>query len=283
MKMYDNEPTIMAVLVVYGRKVEDAASWPTLRLWLESDRSRLRRCLIYDNSPTSLTNTASLPNGAILMHDPANGGTAGAYMTAAQHVPEAECTWLLLLDQDTILPVDYLDRAVQAAVAVPDAMVLVPRVHHGDQLVSPATITSSGSVQPVPDPRRTEGLPTAISSGALVRRSVIAEVHFPPELWLDYVDHWLFLHVAKRGGALTVIDADLSHDLSIRTPKTLSTIRLRSILTAERTFYAAFGRRARVILPIRQMIRAARYAMVMRPDLALTVLQSVISPAKGRP
>lgn len=283
MNMRGDDPTIMAVLVLYGRRVEDAASWSTLRTWLENDETGLRRCLIYDNSPMPLSDTASLPNGAFLVHDPTNGGTAGAYVVAARDAVQAGCDWLLLLDQDTVLPVDYLDCAAQAAATAPDAMVLVPRIRHGDQLVSPATITGSGSVQPVTDPRRAEGLPTAISSGAFVRRDVLAKLRFPPELWLDYIDHWLFLDVARRGGTIAVIDTDLSHDLSIRTPKALSVTRLRSILAAERTFYGAFGGRARAMLPVRRIIRAARYAMVMRPDLAFTVLRSLIGQTKARP
>lgn len=283
MNTHGNAPEIMAVLVLYGRRAEDAAPWSTLRTWLDNDKSRLRCCLIYDNSPTPLTDTAVLPNGAFFVHDPANGGTAGAYVLAARDAAPAGCDWLLLLDQDTALPVDYLDRAAQAVATAPNAMVLVPRIRHNDQLVSPATITGSGTVRPVLDPHRAEGLPTAISSGALVRRSTIADICFPPELWLDYVDHWLFLTVARRGGTIAVIDTDLSHDLSVRTPKTLSVTRLRSILTAERTFYLAFGGRARTMLPVRQLIRAARYVMVMRPALAFAVLRSIISPAKGRP
>lgn len=282
MNPHADTPSIMAVLVLYGRRVEDAASWPTLRTWIEDDEAKLRRCLIHDNSPTPLTDTTLLPDGAFLVHDPANGGTAGAYVAAARDAAQAGCDWLLLLDQDTILPVDYLDRAVQASAAVPNALILIPRIRHDNQLVSPAIITGSGSVRPVADPRGAEGVPTAISSGALVRRSVVADIRFPPELWLDYVDHWLFLDVARRGGTIAVIDTDLSHDLSIRTPRALSVTRLRSILAAERTFYAAFGGRARAMLPIRRLIRAARYMMVLRPALAITVLRSMIGPEKGR-
>lgn len=268
----------MAVLVLYNRSLDEAAPWPALRSWLGgSDAARLRHCLIYDNSPTAMVDAATLPANVSLVWNLDNGGTAGAYRTATARAPGHGCDWLLLLDQDSVLPHDYLQRAGQAALATPDAAVLVPRVRHDAQLVSPATITPAGSVRPTPEPARTPGMATAISSGAIVRCDAIAEIAFPPAIWLDYVDHWMFLDLARRAATIAVIDAELVHDLSVRTPETLSATRLRSILAAETTFYAAFGGKARAMLPFRRLLRAARYASAGRWSLAGIVARDTLN------
>ncbi len=272
---------VMAVLVLYGRRVEEAAAWPILRAWLEASGSgALRHCLIYDNSPECLTDPATLPANAALIHDPANGGTSAAYRAAAARAGAADCQWLLLLDQDTAMPADYLTRAGRVAAA--DATALVPRIRHDGMLVSPATITSSGSVVPTERPGKDGRMATAISSGAIVRRAFVEQVRFPAALWLDYVDHWLFLALAREGGRIATIDVDLAHDLSIRTPRTLSLSRVKSILAAERSFYVALGGRARTLLPARQALRAARYARLGRLDLAVEVLRAMVAPPRGR-
>ncbi|MGC6399982.1 hypothetical protein ACNI3Q_05315 [Sphingomonas sp. FW199] len=274
---------VMAVLVLYGRHVEEAAAWPVLRAWLGATSScALRYCLIYDNSPETRIDPATLPDNAALIHDPANGGTSAAYRAAAARAGAADCKWLLLLDQDTGLPPDYLASAGCTVAAAADAAVLVPRIRHDGLLVSPATITPAGSIVPTDRPGKNGGMATAISSGVIVRSAVIEKVRFPAALWLDYVDHWVFLAFAREGSSVATIDVDLAHDLSIRTPRTLSLSRVKSILAAERIFYQTLGGRARTLLPARQALRAVRYARLGRLDLAVAVLQAMIAPPRGR-
>jgi hypothetical protein len=274
---------VMAVLVLYGRRVEESAAWPVIRAWLgATGSSGLRHCLIYDNSPERQIDPATLPDNAALIHDPTNGGTTAAYRAAAARAGAANCKWLLLLDQDTGLPPDYLTRARSAAADAADAAVLVPRIRHDGLLVSPATITPAGSIVPTDRPGQNGGMATAISSGIIVRSAVLEKVRFPAALWLDYVDHWLFLALVREGSSVATIDVDLAHDLSIRTPRTLSLSRVKSILAAERIFYEALGGRARTLLPARQALRAARYARFGRFDLAVAVLQAMTAPLRER-
>lgn len=269
------EQGMLAILVLYGRDLADAAPWPLLASWLEgTDGSCLRHCLIYDNSPVP-GKVPALPANTRFVSDPSNGGTAAAYHAAARHAAEQRCEWLLLLDQDTVLPPDYLERVQDTAAATPDAVALVPQVLHGDDPVSPAIIDASGSVVPCARPSQAVGITTAISSGVVVRCASMMSMTFPPEIWLDYVDHWMFLDFNRRGKRVAFIDARLSHDLSVRTPKTLSPFRLRSILAAESAFYRALGGRGLAMLPLRRLLRSLRYLLVGRPALAGTVAKTL--------
>jgi hypothetical protein len=252
-----------------------AASWKTLpALQRTTGPFELHHCLLYDNSPASLIDVDALPAGMSLIEAPGNRGTAGAYAEATAMAEAKGCEWLLLLDQDTELPADYLRRAAEAAEAAPDAAILVPRVHHGRHLVSPARITAWGSIRPASNPLSVPGVPTAISSGILVRTAAIASIlPFPKEIWLDYVDHWMFLSFAGRDRTIGLIDVDLSHDLSIRTPSRLSSDRLRNILEAESVLYCRLDARARAWLPVRRLMRAIRYLASGHFRLAGTTLR----------
>jgi len=275
------EQGVLAVLVLYRCDPDEAASWPLLCSWLDTKGDRnLRHCLVYDNSP-SPTHKEDWPEGISFISDPNNGGTAGAYAAASDRAAQLGCKWLLLLDQDTMLPAAYLERAQEAIARAPDAAALVPLVLHGDQPISPAIIDASGSVKPCERPNQKDGIVTAISSGVLIRREIMAAIDFPKQIWLDYVDHWLFLNLNRKGAVFAYIDAKLVHDLSVRTPRSLSSFRLRSILAAEERFYREIGGKALTMMPLRRLLRAFRYLLVGRLGLATIVLKAFVSPGSA--
>jgi hypothetical protein len=251
---------VMAVLVLYRRAAHEAASWPMLCAMMgHPGKFVLKHCLIHDNSPQEVTHFYQhLPQGFELRLNPGNVGTAGAYAGGLDVAKAQKCEWLLLLDQDTLLPTDYLARA---AASLSAADVLVPRVWHGEQLLSPGVLTTTGSIRPTYNlPEYGQGRATAISSGVLARVTAIeASLPFPREMWLDYVDHWMFLSFARNGFRIAAINADLAHDLSIKEPASLAPDRLESILRAETALYRHLGIAARLILPIRRAMRGLRF------------------------
>lgn len=270
--------TVLAVLVLYGRPPEKAASWSTILALLGGDGPlRLGHCLVHDNSPERHVSAAPASDISVRW-TPDNPGTAGAYVGATEVAHAHGCDWLLLLDQDTVLPVDYLDRATRALDQQEDVAALVPRIWHGHDLVSPATIGKAGGVRPTTHPAAATGIPTAISSGMLVRHSAFVTVPpFPSAIWLDYVDHWICLSFARSGLRIGLIDADLSHDLSIRSPNTLSLERLAGILAAENTFNHAMVGGESYRLRLRRLTRAVRYAAHGQFAHARTIIQYTLA------
>ena len=275
---------VLAVLVLYERPLEAAVAWPTLLAMLgQPGALSLRHCLVFDNSPDPLAPIEALPAEASISATRVNRGTAGAYAAALERAESEDCDWMLRLDQDTSLPSDYLLRAALAREATPAAVALTPRIRDCGRLVSPAVITPTGSVQPVVDPRCAFGQPTAISSGLVVARDAVrAAQPFPEPIWLDYVDHWIFLIIAREDAGIGLINADLSHDLSVRNPGTLSVPRLESILAAESAFYEALSATARRWLPVRRLARACRYVALGQFALAGTIVRHLSSRPTSR-
>jgi hypothetical protein len=277
--MHTEPERVLVVLVLYQRAFEEAASWgylcAALQATADPDGLHVAHCLIYDNSPAAATGT-ELPQGVSYHSNPANGGTAAAYAAAVTLAETQGCTWLLLLDQDTLLPTGYINSA-NAAIeksAYPPPMVLIPRIVHQGEVVSPAKISRFGSVIPVRASKAGEGIQTAISSGLLIRADALKQ-HLPqnPVFWLDYLDHMIFLGLSRSGGRQVCMDLKIAHHLSVQDPASLSAVRLTSILVAERAFCHALGPVATAMLPVRRLRRAMRY-LTRNPALFKTLLRS---------
>lgn len=272
--------TVLAVLVVFGRKPKEAASWS----WLMKEiRERaqpgitftLQHVLIYDNSPNQGEWEADPPVKVTLISNTANGGTTAAYTKASSLAEILGCKWVLFLDQDTEIPEGYLARAAEAAAESGKPGILAPLVWHDDVLISPAELTRSGRIVPSEHSAATGRL-TAVSSGLFIRNADLAQIlPFPHELWLDYVDHWMLRRLADAGTKASTIDASLAHDLSIFRPATLSPQRLDSIMAAETFFYQELSPLARIVLFFQRMRRALFYIRT-NPPLALQILRKTM-------
>jgi hypothetical protein len=100
---------------------------------------------------------------------------------------------------------------------------------------------------------------TALASGAVIRVEAMSAVGvIPNELWLDYLDHWLFREVQCRGYRVELMHSTLRHELSIMGRAMPNPDRLRNVLRAEKWFVGTLGWRARIAHPARLLLRAAR-------------------------
>jgi hypothetical protein len=283
---------VVAVLVIYERSLDRVEGWPALNRMLQERPpcgvAELAHLLVYDNSRAPLSAVPELP-GLTYRHDPENGGTAAAYRVALAMAMAMGAPWLLLLDDDTALPLDYLRRMTPAflsAVDAPDIAALLPRVRHGEGvLISPVRVTRWGTMQPlaVDSEVRAGEHVSAIASGAILRVSALSAVMpLPADLWLDYVDHWIFAAMHRKGLKAIVADEVLQHDLSIRSPATMSPARLASVLRGEANFHRVLGVGARLAYPFRLARRLAGLGLT-NPRLAVSGLRSLFASRAARP
>lgn len=279
--------SVLAVMVAYRRAPQEAASWSWLMDRLAEGRDvagadglRLAHVLVYDNTPGDMSSGgvpatdagAVLPEGVSRIADPSNGGTAAADEAASALAGLLECEWVLLLDQDTTMPEDYLRKAGEAAARPDRPGILAPMVRHGGILISPAEMKVTGRVVPRADADQTGHL-TAIASGLLLRQADLAQaLPLPKALWLDFVDHWILLRMRRNGVKSAVIDTVLAHDLSIFKPAEMSAERMTGILDAESWFHRHLSCRAWAALPLLRLIRVTFYGRFNRP-LAWLILR----------
>lgn len=285
---------LLSVIVVFERDLDSVLAWSFIRQRLiaatdhggatESCGFLLDHVLIYDNSLNARAKPSVHLPGCVYFHDASNGGTVAAYARACTLAIEAGIDWLLLLDQDTRLPCNFLELASAALVNSPrQPCSLVPWVLHGACVVSPARVSTFGTIAPLPyevPPPAANDL-TAISSGSLLHVPALASLMpLPSGLWLDYVDHWIFLQLRTRLLPVVVFDASLQHNLSVFSLETLNLARLNSILNGEAAFLSMLGIRARLVYPFRLAARVMRYAWI-RPELAMHTLAWIIHRIRG--
>jgi hypothetical protein len=284
---------VLAVVVVYERKLDQVPAWLWLQLALTAKAAAapadlcLARVLIYDNSPRSRACPGMTADPRIgYWHNADNGGTAAAYLHAAQMAQQHGIEWLLLVDHDTSLPADLLRSAASALAQhrgePPGA--LLPWVTHGDAIVSPSSLSIWGTMRPLrkgASPNHNERL-TGIASGSLVRtRAASALLPAPSPLWLDYVDHWLFSQLHNRGWPVIGFASQVEHDLSVVDFARMPPWRLRSVIDGEARFTRDLSWPARLVHPFRLLARALRYASANRELAAMLVWRAVRAGKPG--
>jgi len=269
---------VLAVVVLYNRPFDAVPCAALLRQWLAAPapvctRMHLAHCLIYDNSP--LAPQPALPGTQDerfdTYHDAANGGTRAAYLHALELAKVRGYGWILLLDHDTGLPVDFFQDAGKALAGVSGwtgrICAIVPRVYEGRAQISPARITAYGRVVALQckNPEASSGGLTAIASACIIRAdSLAAVVPIPAAFSLDYLDHWLFREMQRRGERIGLSSALIEHSLSVQSMRSIGIDRYRSILAAEVAFLRGFPNYSRILHFLWHIGRLGRLAIAVR-------------------
>ena len=133
-----------------------------------------------------------------------NSGIAAAYNRALNLAQEHGCPWLLLLDQDTVLPENFLESLLvelEGYETNSDVVAVVPIVRSGGVVVSPKRvwILRASSISEISRGIQ-EAEITSINSGTAIRCDFVRSIGgFSRAYWLDYLDHWLFRQIYATG------------------------------------------------------------------------------------
>jgi GT2 family glycosyltransferase len=232
---------VFVVVVLYKCAVGESLTCISLMNQMQANARDA--VLLYDNSPAP--DPHSIPAGWDYRHDPGNGGLAQAYNDAVARAQSAGYGWMLLLDQDSRLPPDFLvgvRNSMRAMDSRNDVVALVPIVESNSRQLSPL-IPKPAWEKPYGRRNLVESdWLMAINSGTCVRVAFIEELGgFSKDFWLDYLDHWLFKMIAVHGRSIYVMDAVIQHELSVTDMnRGMSVERYSNILAAELHFANEF-------------------------------------------
>jgi rhamnosyltransferase len=121
---------ILVVIVLYKRKPAECTAYTGL---LKSEKPPL--IFIYDNSPSSAAPEASA--NVRYVHDKSNSGLGKAYNEGFRIARIENKKWLLLFDQDTIVPADFLRSYFRSTISAPSSCAFVPKLMDHNGLISP--------------------------------------------------------------------------------------------------------------------------------------------------
>ena len=244
---------IFAILVIYNRKIEETKTFNSLlQNYAKSPKAfRNFKLLIYDNSLIEQKMQITIPFEYHYVHDLNNKGLAVAYNYALNEAILASYSWLLLLDQDSYLPEDFIYNLLYDLSTIEKdntVIALVPKMHYKNTFFSPSKDLFGGILRPI-DMRHKGICPFkvfAIGSGSVIKVSFLQGIGGFNELfWLDSLDRWLFFTINNMGGKVYVTDSIIEHELSVMNyDKFMNEQRYYNILKYEALFMKSFKSKA---------------------------------------
>ena len=234
------------MVVLYKMQPSESPAFRTLRTAISGlqDGHANVKILLYDNTPGG-QDPGTIPVDVQYKADAENGGLATAYNYALGVAKEEGVDWLLTLDQDTSLPIDFLCKLWQAAAFVApmhDVAAIVPCVSSNGRVLSPFTLMKHWTFMRY-FPGEFVGIPLesvyAANSGTTTKVSALEAVGgYDPRFRLDLSDfvmnHRLHCHKLR---ILVAGDIHLKHELSSHDLKNRSTpSRYEDYLRAEEGF-----------------------------------------------
>lgn len=250
---------ILAVVVIYNRRPAESTTLQTLlRSRAYSAQSSVQADIfVWDNSPNA-QRPIDLPVGTLYVSAPHNPGLSVAYNHALGVAEANGYDWLLTLDQDTGLPIDFLARLGDISDRVtedPNIAAILPLIVGNAKRLSPFHFVMEAIPQTFP--HGFVGVPPyatyAVNSAATVRVACIRRIEGYNALFpLDISDIDLFHRIALAGMSVYVAgDVIVSHDFSLLDKVgRMSLDRYRSMLRDECAFWdlnmGAFGRTERL-------------------------------------
>lgn len=273
--------TCLVVIVIYNKGWAEIPSSKFLINELKKNKNNkknifsLEKILIYDNSISTIGSFPDLSGSIQYVNNFNNGGTRDAYIFALEEANKCGYDWLLLLDQDTDLPENFFFKTEEYFLRHSNelAQVILPQIYDGSHMVSPSRISLFGSfrgdscLQPEQMFAAKKGI-TGIASGSLIAVSAFNRLPIIPQaLWLDFVDHWIFLGLNKLGLSFYISGALLRHKLSIIDMPNVGKKRLFSILDGERLFIGGLGFVPRLLYPFRITYRYLKFSFFY-PNIA---------------
>ena len=257
---------LLAVVVLYKMKPSESIAFSSLQatiLCVEPGLTEVN-ILLYDNTPGG-QDVGILPANVHFKSDPTNDGLAKAYNYALEMAREGGFDWLLTLDQDTSLSLDFLSRLRNTAmfVAPMDSVAaIVPCISSDGRVVSPFALTKHLELTKC-IPSGFIGIPfedvyAANSASTIKVRALQVIGGYDPRFYLDFSDLVMYRRLHARGLRVFVVgDIQVEHELAGLDLKNRSTPdRYENTYRAEEAAYDEYmGRVAGVVLTARILYR----------------------------
>ena len=187
---------IDVIIVLYNDLFSSIKSLPVL------ENSELVKSIIICDNSSEKNESPIVSNNKIEYIDMhGNQGLSKAYNTALRR---CKSDYVLVLDDDTQLPDDFIEKIQSYVTAYKDYEVFVPIVKSEDLILSPCQKRGL-RYKPFLSIDQIKWPFSAINSGSLVKREVFSAIRYREELFLDMVDHAFFDDLRNTGRQIKVM------------------------------------------------------------------------------
>jgi GT2 family glycosyltransferase len=255
---------IYFVVVLYGCRIEESSACRSLLSMTVPEGVQLYG-LVYDNTPAIAAEGKRLSNNVEYLSTGNNGGLPVAYNEAIRRAQARRARYLMLVDQDSTITIEFL-KAVIAAVknASVDQVAWVPLVVAQGRLISPFKFNRLG----LPTFKCDFSTPPhgcfAINSYSIISLSFLEAIGgFDEFYWLDGLDFWLYSRVARMGYRIGIIEERVTHRLSLLGGG-ISASRLSNIAHYEVCFFwEYFSKPQAIVGSLRVLARGVRHTQTL--------------------
>lgn len=242
-------PVIGVVVVIYNKKCTESVSFTGI----SADETVLS--LLIDNSTDlqiqSFNRAACGHTGCEYISMDGNKGLARAYNAAVRQIGR-RIDYLMLLDDDTVVPEDVFTILRTAIAQNTSADVLVPFVLDQTALLSPCRRWSSLFFRLKKRPASFTGRMSAINSGLVLRIDPENRETplFDDKMFLDCIDHAFILKKMRQGGSFALYPAEFRQNFFDRSSGRDAAVIRFAIFAKD---YLYFCRAFRLSMPIARM------------------------------
>lgn len=211
-------PVIGVVVVIYNKKCTESVSFAEV-----SGNGTVLAVLIDNSTDLQIQsfNRAACSNiGCEYISMDGNKGLAKAYNAAVGQIG-SRIDYLMLLDDDTVVPEDVIPVLRKAIAQNTSADVLVPFVLDQSTLLSPCRRWSSLFFRLKKRPESFDGKMSAINSGLVIRidQQNREKPLFDDKMFLDCIDHDFILQRIRQGGSFMLYSAEFRQNFFDRTSR----------------------------------------------------------------
>ncbi|AFL90564.1 putative glycosyltransferase [Terriglobus roseus DSM 18391] len=275
------QPRILVVIVRYRVPVSESATIQSLTRAFAADPSLHDRytTLLWDNSAEPLTDP---PAGMLYRHDPANSGITGAFNASAAYAEQHGFPWILLLDQDSDLPPNFLHDMAEVANHVhniPEVAAIAPSIYAQGFPASPHRVLRNRHVPyPAGESGIASGEATAINSGSMLRvKDLLAVGGYSAAFQQEYSDWYIFHQLHRAGKKLwRAANIRVDHVMTVMDyDNLLSVKRYGELLAAEEAFNDLYRSSLEGSLQtLRLLLRAAKQRLRLKnPEFSHVTLR----------
>lgn len=273
---------ILFIIVIYEKKLNQSKTLVSLSK-LSLDHIKV---YLYDNSSTNdneklLVDFKNL--NIIYQSNPRNPGICPAYNSGVKLAKELNKDWIMLLDDDTELTIDFLEKVIKIDLKEISKKVVgfVPTIisHKTNRVISPKKYHLGGFLTNINE-KSGELLNhiSAINSASLINVNFVEEIGgFNPFYRLDMLDYWFYREVYKKGKRIYLLDTKISHSLSVEDKKNYISInRYKALLIAEKKFFRDEGTKSFLLYKFRLAVRCLKQLAYRNPSHFSVSMRSFI-------
>lgn len=203
---------ILPIIVIYNDLLKDCQIYKSFLQYYPGV------AFLYDNSKQPI-NGIYESESVIYVHDKSNGGVSKAYNSGAKWAKEHGFDYVLLLDEDTTFPRDYMEILSKAINANKNCSVFAPQITYGDEerIFSPSKFGRCGKVTGVRLPYGIHSLHDylPVNSGCGISVKAFYKAGgYNDNIKLDFADFDFFIRLRSIAPTFCLVEGNVHQSFS---------------------------------------------------------------------